>query len=53
MITQHRFGDTLWIDVVDPTEVMTDDAYSVPTEWGPGDLQGLYALGQGECWPDE
>lgn len=53
-ILMHELGHLVGLDhVVDPTEVMTDDAYSVPTEWGPGDLQGLYALGQGECWPDE
>ena len=31
MITQHRFGDTLWIDVVDPTE---DELLELATQQG-------------------
>ncbi len=37
--------------VRDPGELMTESATGI-TELGPGDRQGLAAVGAGRCWPD-
>lgn len=52
-IMMHELGHLVGLGhVTDPTEVMTDDPESTPSEWGAGDLQGLYQVGTGECVPD-
>ena len=53
-VVQHEVGHLLGLDhVADPAQLMnTEGSPTSTTDWGPGDLHGLHALGTGECRPD-
>lgn len=51
-VVMHELGHLVGLDhVSDPGELMAESA-SGATELGPGDRQGLAAVGAGRCWTD-
>ena len=51
-VVLHEFGHLVGLDhVVDTSQLMAPAASPELTGFGPGDLQGLAALGQGACVP--
>lgn len=52
-VVQHEFGHLVGLDHVDDRgQLMNPEAVEGVSEWGPGDLHGLHALGSGDCRPD-
>ena len=52
-VIQHELGHVVGlVHVEDPSQLMNPEATLGTTEWGPGDLQGLYTLGTGPCRPE-
>jgi hypothetical protein len=51
-VMMHELGHLVGLGhVEDPSQVMTDDPNSTPSEWGAGDLYALAQAGRGECEP--
>lgn len=51
-VVMHELGHVVGLDhVADPREVMAEWGTTI-TELGPGDRQGLAAVGAGRCWTD-
>jgi len=51
-VVQHELGHLVGLDHVDDTAELMNPSTSELTDWGPGDREGLAALGRGRCFPD-
>jgi hypothetical protein len=51
-VVQHELGHLVGLDHVSDTGELMNPSTSELTDWGPGDREGLAALGQGRCFPD-
>jgi hypothetical protein len=51
-VIQHELGHVVGLDHVDDPNELMHPTTSNRTQWGPGDRQGLAALGRGACFPD-
>jgi hypothetical protein len=51
-VIQHELGHVVGLDHVDDPAQLMHPETSGTTDWGPGDLRGLHALGTGECRPE-
>ena len=52
-VIQHEFGHLVGLaHVNDPAQLMYPATRTVVTDYGPGDLTGLAALGRGRCAPE-